>query len=130
MAVTKARFLDLNGDRVKDLAAFSRFHTGIHIGISSETPLVPRFLRGDADNDGKVALNDAVTVLNYLFRGAGQLSCPDAGDSDDDGKVSLTDAVEMLSYLFRGGRSPADPGAEECGEDPSEDELGNCAERC
>ena len=102
----------------------------IFIGISDGTLLVPRFLRGDADNDGKVALNDAVVILNRLFRGAGPLACPDAGDSDDDGRLSLTDAVEVLSYLFRGGRSPAGPGGEECGEDPSEDELGDCSERC
>ena len=129
-ASTKVRVLDLNGDRVKDIAAFSRTETGILIGVSDGPPLVPRFLRGDADNDGKVALNDAVAILNHLFRGAGPLACPDAGDSDDNSTVSLTDAVEVLSYLFRGGRSPAGPGGEECGEDPSEDELGDCSERC
>ena len=130
VGVKKLRILDLNGDRVKDIVAFSRSETGVFLGVPGETPPTPRFLRGDADNDGKVALNDAIAVLNHLFRGSGPLACPDAGDSDDDGKVGLTDAVEVLSYLFRGGRSPAAPGGEECGEDPSDDELGDCSERC
>src|SRR5437867_4464910 len=38
------------------------------------------FLRGDADSDGRVALTDAVKVLQYLFRGGGQPECLDAAD--------------------------------------------------
>jgi predicted GH43/DUF377 family glycosyl hydrolase len=82
----------------------------------------PRFIRGGANEDGAVDLSDAVAILGYLFLG-GSVDCLDAGDVDDDGEVLITDPIALLNHLFLGGPPPAAPFAE-CGEDPSEDELG------
>ena len=90
------------------------------------------FFRGDADDDGKVNLTDAIAILGYLFRGGDTPGCLDAADLDNDGAVKLNDGVRVLNYLFRGDAPPAFPGAPEfgnCSRDPvvPEDEI-DCAE--
>lgn len=84
------------------------------------------FRRGDRDDNGIVGIGDAVTLLNGLFRGGGDPACPDAADFDDNGTVNIGDAVFLLSALFRGGEPIPPPGIDSCGEDPTEDELGEC----
>ncbi len=80
------------------------------------------FRRGDASSDGRRDLSDAVFTLSHLFTGGPPLSCLKAGDSDDSGVLDLSDAVYLLLHLFQGGSPPAEP-FEECGLDPSADEL-------
>src|SRR5688572_24855248 len=55
------------------------------------------FIRGDADQNGKVEITDAVTTLGYLFLGTEDPYCMDALDADDDGQLNLTDAIGVLS---------------------------------
>ena len=94
--------------------------------------LAPKFFRGDADDNGKLELTDAVRILGFLFLGAPRPTCLDAGDADDNGKLELTDAVRILGYLFLGSVAPAFPGppgdGNACGTDPtpgdSEADLG------
>jgi hypothetical protein len=64
---------------------------------------VPRFLRGDTNDDGIVDISDAVALLQTLFLGASELPCLDAADADDSGTLEITDAVHSLDWLFRGG---------------------------
>ncbi len=83
------------------------------------------FLRGDADSDGSVTINDPMTVLNFLFL-SGDLSCLKAGDANDDGGVDVGDAIRLLVFLFTGG-SPIPEPYPDAGADPTSDGLG-CAE--
>lgn len=80
------------------------------------------FRRGDADEDGRVTVSDAVEILRHLFAGA-SVTCLDALDTDDSGAVTLTDAVHLLEYLFLHGQPPPPPHPH-AGEDPTEDGLG------
>jgi len=66
------------------------------------------FRRGDANNDGMLALSDAVFILSYLFSGGAAPACEDSADADDLEKIELTDAVYILNYLFLGTK-PAPP---------------------
>ena len=92
-------------------------------------PKKPMLHRGDADQNAKLELTDAVRILGFLFLGGPPPSCMDAGDSDDNGLLQLTDAVRILGFLFLGQAPPAPPGppSDPCGEDTTEDEL-DCAE--
>lgn len=78
------------------------------------------FVRGDVGGNGTVAIDDAIAILDWLFRGGRVLTCEDHGDVNDDGGVNLTDAVALLNFLFLGGEPPAAPfpGA---GADPTPD---------
>jgi hypothetical protein len=67
-----------------------------------------RFIRGDANLDGRVNTADAVAVLFQLFR-AQPIPCADAADLNDDEALNLTDAVYLLEFLFRQGPRPPAP---------------------
>lgn len=86
------------------------------------------FRRGDANGDGMVIIDDAITILSFLFGGAGSLpTCLDAADLDDSGAVTIGDAVLALGYLFvQGTPPPAPPGPIDCGEDLGLDNLPPC----
>jgi hypothetical protein len=84
------------------------------------------FRRGDSDDNGAVNITDPVKLLGSLFRGEPAPTCPDAADFDDNGALNITDAVYLLTALFRGGPAPPPPGSSDCGEDPTQDDLGDC----
>lgn len=79
------------------------------------------FIRGDANNDGKVDLSDAIFVLNYLFKAGKSPFCLDAADANDDGLIDISDAVKILIGLFRGDPIPAP--YPDIGFDSTEDNL-------
>ena len=83
------------------------------------------FQRGNSDNQGAVDLTDGVFILNFLFLGGQEPVCFDAADVDDSRVVDISDGVAIFNFLFLGGPRPAPP-FEDCGDDPTEDELG-CA---
>lgn len=83
------------------------------------------FLRGDSNVDSRVDLSDAIFSLRYLFQGGEAPLCLDALDSNDSGQVDISDPTHTLRHLFQGADAPPAPGME-CGEDPTDDNLG-CA---
>jgi hypothetical protein len=94
------------------------------------------FFRSDANDDGRLELADATTILTFLFLGADPAPpCQKALDTDDSGAVDLSDAVFLLGFLFLGGDLPPDPFVFPgelsspwfCGFDPTEDDL-TCTE--
>ena len=87
---------------------------------------VAGFKRGDTDGNGRVEMSDAIQVFNFLFLGGAASTCPDAADANDDGGVDMSDGIAELNWLFLGGTQPPAPGPQECGEDPSDDGLGEC----
>ncbi len=75
------------------------------------------FVRGDADQNGRLQINDAVAMLRLLFLGdESAAACLDAADADDNGAVSVADAGYVLSSLFLQGRPPRPP-FPDCGRD-------------
>ena len=79
------------------------------------------FVRGDADGDGSLTVNDALLALRQLFLGD-PMTCRDALDADDDGSLSITDAIVTLIFLTDGGLNPPSP-FPECGDDETDDLL-------
>ena len=90
---------------------------------------VERFVRGDANQDGKWNVSDGVAIAKAVFGLGSKLAliekCMDSADTNDDGKLDTADAVYLLEYLFTGG--PAIPEPLVCGEDPTDDQL-DCPE--
>ena len=91
-----------------------------NIQVVSAGPGPEPFHRGDADDDGRITVTDAVSVLNFLFSGGRDTDCKETQDFDNDGSVIIADAVGILSFLFSAGAPPAAPGPTEepCGPDP------------
>ena len=93
--------LELNGDGVQDagvsfLVDFRRI----------DDPAPRRFNPGDANDDGRIDLSDAVRILGTLFLGDDPLPCLDAANANGDPRVDVSDAVFILGHLFLG----QDPG--------------------
>ena len=81
-----------------------------------------RFIRGDANYDGKINISDPVSILNALFVNNSQFICWDAADANDDGSANITDAIYILKFLFQGGPPPLAP-FPTIGDDPTPDNL-------
>jgi len=80
------------------------------------------FVRADVNQNGDGAeLGDAISILDYLFKGAPN-TCLDSTDSNDDGRADLSDAIYILIYYFLQGPPPPPPFPEP-GEDLTPDDL-------
>jgi len=86
------------------------------------TPVGPIFRRGDANGDSLFNIADAIAMLNFLFLSGG-LPCDDAGDSNDDGQLDISDSIFLLGALFGDSSLPSPPGIDQCGPDPTDDDL-------
>lgn len=84
------------------------------------------FVRGDANDDGKTDISDAVFGLGCLFQGTRCPECPDAADVQDDGGFDISDPIAVLNYLFLDGPRPSAP-FPDCGLDPTLDAFGPCS---
>jgi hypothetical protein len=73
--------------------------------------------RGDSNQDGRLDISDAVSLLGYLFLGSpAALPCGDGSardaanlellDIDGGGRLDLGDPVALLGFLFRGVEVP------------------------
>lgn len=79
------------------------------------------FRRGDANQDGKHDIADAIKILSFLF-GSEPSTCVDALDANDDGKTDIADPIKLLGHLFAGDLYIAPP-FPDCGNDPTDDDL-------
>jgi hypothetical protein len=91
--------------------------------LSEIDPDLTPFIRGDTNGDSNLDIADAISILSFLFAAGPAPSCEDAADANDDGAVDIADAIAVLSHLFGGAGDLPEPFGE-CGEDPTEDELG------
>jgi hypothetical protein len=72
-------------------------------GVVDRTP-PPAFIRGDANEDGRVDLSDGVALLRSLFLDGEPSRCDAAADADDNGRLEVSDSIAIFSFLFRGAR--------------------------
>lgn len=63
------------------------------------------FQPGDMNASGVVGLEDAISMLQFLFMGA-SVPCERAVDANMDGEKTLTDPIFVLQYAFAGGPNP------------------------
>ena len=104
-------------------SSFPEFNNGTITLVPDE--VAPIFIRGDFDGDGIVqTVADPLRLLRWGFSGGEDPPCFDAADANDDDEVSaLPDALYLLRWAFTSGDAPPDPGVDECGVDPTDDDL-------
>jgi hypothetical protein len=94
------------------------------VALSLDSACSGTFVRGDANQDLEIDISDAITILNYLFRGGVTISCLSSIDANDDGGLDIAEAIFVLSFLFRGGlEMPLPNFISGCGADPTPDAL-------
>ncbi|MFH2056448.1 MAG: VCBS repeat-containing protein [bacterium] len=94
--------LDLDGDQ--DLLVVSAWDSTF--AVLYNTSVVASC--GDVNVDGKVNLDDAVSLLGLIFAGATYPGPPAAADVDCNQRLNLGDAAYLLAYLLAGGPPPCD----------------------
>jgi hypothetical protein len=62
---------------------------------------------GDANGDNEVNIGDAVSIINYVFKGGDPPDPLCEGDANGDGDCNVADAVYLIYYVFSGGPAPA-----------------------
>ena len=71
-------------------------------------------------------MDDGIQLLTALFLPTLPLDCVDAADIDDDGILGIVDPILLLNFLFLPGSSPPAPPLDDCGLDPTPDDLDIC----
>lgn len=66
--------------------------------------------RGDANDDGRVDVSDAVFINTFINYGGNLPPCMNQADCNKDGAVSNTDTAYLLNWLYNGGPAPPSPG--------------------
>jgi hypothetical protein len=79
------------------------------------------FLRGDANDDGRIDISDAIWNLQWQFLGISEPACHMAADVNGDGQEDISDTIDLLTWLLLGGTPP--PPIDGCGVDPNGSEL-------
>jgi len=64
---------------------------------------------GDANRDREINIGDAVTIIDYVFRGGAAPEPVEAGDPNADWVCNVSDAVHLITYIFKGGPPPMCP---------------------
>ena len=76
---------------------------------SIQTHLTVVSERGDINSDRDLDLEDAIFLLNYLFRNGVAPAVPESADANCDGITDVADVIVLLNYLFRNGAFPCAP---------------------
>ena len=82
---------------------------------------------GDANDDGRLDVTDAVYQLQWMFQGGEDINCKRCVDNNGDGKIDITDAIYLLSFLFMGGPEPVYGGVSDGVKDVVAPEAGDAA---
>ena len=80
-----------------------------------ESPLLPppdgccEGIRGDMNGDNSVGADilDLTYIIDRIFRGGSDISCPEEGDINGDGiSGNILDLTYVVDVIFRGGPQP------------------------
>jgi hypothetical protein len=87
-------------------------------------PTTSDFIRGDANCDGLISIDDATQVWGWLFEGDPiSCDCFDNMDADNNDSITFVDGVYISNYLFKGGPD-MDPPFPDCGQEEPGDVIG------
>lgn len=88
-------------------------YTYDELGNRLSKKVIGGLLKGDANNDGRVTITDAVAIVNFILGNASENFNKAAAnvndDYDDDGnpKITITDAVGVVNIILNNGTAGA-----------------------
>ena len=65
------------------------------------------FIRGDANGNGEIHIEDIVYLVNYLFMDGPPPPTVKSGDANCDEVVDVADVIYLMNYLFGDGPEPS-----------------------
>ncbi len=85
------------------------FTTRLNVSVKLGPAELGPYLRGDANDDGKVNIADPIWIINELFRMGPPTECIASADANGDLTQDLADAVYIINYRFLDGEPPPAP---------------------
>jgi len=64
------------------------------------------YVCGDANGDLAANVGDAVSIINFIFKGGPAPNPIAAADANGDDQTNVGDAVWIINYIFKGGPAP------------------------
>jgi hypothetical protein len=104
---------DLDGDGMSEFiiaspAGVPKWNRG-KVVVARYDLALPRFLRADANGDGRADISDACVLAEVFYMAGDPGPCPLALDVDGDGINDPFDLLGLLVYLFMADLAPAPP---------------------
>lgn len=59
-------------------------------------------LRGDADNNGEVNVNDVMTIVNYILGASPAVFSFENADMNNDGEINILDVMDVVTIILFG----------------------------
>lgn len=109
------QFTDALGSPPVDLvisvegATFTPILVSGTVTVSEQDVVVHAFERGDTNNDGNLALADALFLLAFLFTDGDAPDCEETANFNANSTLELADALFFLAWLFLDGAPPPPP---------------------
>jgi hypothetical protein len=60
----------------------------------------------DADPADEVTVSDLIYLVDYMFSGGPEPTCPKEADIDGSLTIDVSDLIYLVDYMFTGGYAP------------------------
>ena len=86
---------------------FTRTDAVVYFPQDNMPSCMPVFIRGDANGNGEIHIEDIVYLINYLFMDGPPPPTVKSGDANCDEVVDVADVIYLMNYLFGDGPEPS-----------------------
>ena len=73
-----------------------------YINVGDIIPLPDDPMRGDANEDGKIDMQDVTLIVSYILGTPSETFNTEAADVNDDGEIGMSDVMHIIHYILNG----------------------------
>lgn len=73
-----------------------------YINIGDIIPLPDDPMRGDANENGKIDMQDVTLIVSYILGTPSETFNTEAADVNDDGEIGMSDVMHIIHYILNG----------------------------
>ena len=73
-----------------------------YINVGDIIPLPDDPMRGDANEDGKIDMQDVTLIVSYILGTPSETFNTEAADVNDDGEIGMSDVMHIIQYILNG----------------------------
>ena len=73
-----------------------------YINVGDIIPLPDDPMRGDANENGKIDMQDVTLIVSYILGTPSETFNTEAADVNDDGEIGISDVMHIIHYILNG----------------------------